>query len=336
MASQLQSLSLPKPWRKTPLIHSTILSKHAGCQIYLKLETLQPSGSFKSRGIGNYLIQSLNSLSDPADREKLHFYIASGGSAGLACACAASMLGVSASIVVPTSASQYMIDKIKAAGGTVEQIGASWVEADTHVRNVIIPTAKERGEIATYVPAFDHQDIWDGHASLVPEVLEELEGAPDAIVCSVGGGGLMSGIVLGLDRAEASPKVLAVETEGAASLALSLKEGKLATLPAITSIANTLGARTVARQAFVYAGRENVKSVVLTDRDAMEGCVRFADDERIMVEAACGVTMAMCYGGRLKGALPDLREDSKVVIVVCGGCNITADMLTQYSMQLNQ
>lgn len=130
-------------------------------------------------------------------------------------------------------------------------------------------------------------------------------------------------------------KVVAVETKGADSLALALEKGELATLPAIKSIATSLGARTVAANAFKYAQRESVKSVVLSDEGAIEGCVRFADDERIMVEPACGVSLALCYGGRLKKVLPDLAEESKVVIVVCGGSNISVDMLAKWTMQRN-
>ncbi|KAJ8109163.1 hypothetical protein OPT61_g7661 [Boeremia exigua] len=129
-------------------------------------------------------------------------------------------------------------------------------------------------------------------------------------------------------------RVLAVETEGADSLNLSLREGRLSTLPAITSIATTLGARTVAERAYEYAKGDAVKSVVLTDREAMEGCVKFANDERIMVEASCGVSLALCYGGRLRKVLPELTEESKVVIVVCGGKNITAGMLQAWEEEL--
>ncbi|KAH7402384.1 tryptophan synthase beta subunit-like PLP-dependent enzyme [Phaeosphaeria sp. MPI-PUGE-AT-0046c] len=333
-SSNRQSNSLPQPWRRTPLIHSTILSKHAGCQIHLKLENLQPSGSFKSRGIGQFLLAHLAKANN---HESIHFYISSGGNAGLACASAAVLLGARATIVVPTSASPYMIEKLRAAGAEdVVQTGASWVEADTHLREVVMPEARQRGETTVYVPPFDAQEVWDGHSTLVEEILDQLEGSPDAIVCSVGGGGLFSGIMQGLDAASMSDvKVLAVETEGAHSLALSLEQGRLSTLPAITSFATSLGARTVAAKAFEYAQRDSVDSVVLKDVDAMEGCVRFADDERIMVEPACGVSIALCYKDRLHSRLPALTEKSKVVIVVCGGSNITTELLLNWEKQVN-
>ena len=334
MASSQQPSALPCPWRETPLIHSTILSKHAGCQIYLKLENLQPSGSFKSRGIGNFLLSHLQSA-NAEERRKTHFYSSSGGNAGLACVHAAVTLGTASTIVVPMTTSEYTMNKMRAAGAKeVLQEGASWYECDKYLRETIVPRAKEAGEIPIYVPPFDAPEIWDGHATLVGEALTQMgrEGNPDAIICSVGGGGLFCGIMRGLEKAGLSDTpILAVETEGAHSLALSLEKGELSTLPAITSIATTLGARTVAPQAFVYGQRPSVTSVVLPDHAAMEGCVRFADDERIMVEAACGVSMALCYGNRLKKYLPNLTEKSKVVVVVCGGSNITAEMLTKWT-----
>ncbi|KAL5117413.1 catabolic L-serine/threonine dehydratase [Pleosporales sp. CAS-2024a] len=330
--SKNQEMQLAKPYRQTPLIHSTILSKHAGCQIYLKLENLQPSGSFKSRGVGHFLQTHLVSTPNPS---KVHFYISSGGNAGLACVCAAVLLGASATIVVPLSTSSFMVSKLRASGAQdVVQMGASWAEADAHLRHVMMAQARARGEEPVYVPPFDAQEIWDGNATLVEELAGQMEARPDAVVCSVGGGGLFSGVMQGLDRVGwEETKVLAVETQGAHSLALALEEGEGATLDAITSIATSLGARRVAKRAWEYASRKSVKSVVLTDQDAIEGCVRFADDERIMVEPACGVSVALCYEGRLKQQLPELTGGSNVVIVVCGGSNITAEMLHQWASQ---
>ncbi|KAH6633002.1 tryptophan synthase beta subunit-like PLP-dependent enzyme [Boeremia exigua] len=330
---------LPQPWRRTPLIHSTTLSAAAGCQIHLKLENLQPSGSFKSRGIGNLLLSHLASV--PADaRSKLHFYSSSGGNAGLACVSAAAALGAPATIVVPLSTSAFMVGKMWEAGAAgVLQRGASWAEADAYLQGEVMGEARARGEAPVYVPPFDARLIWEGHATMVPEIVEDLGEVPDVLVCSVGGGGLFCGVMLGreaLGEEAERMKMLAVETEGADSLNLSLREGKLSTLPAITSIATTLGARTVAKQAYEYAQRDCVKSLVLKDTEAMEGCVKFANDERIMVEAACGVSLALCYGGRLKKALPELTETSKVVIVVCGGKNVTAGMLQAWAEELKQ
>lgn len=85
------------------------------------------------------------------------------------------------------------------------------------------------------------------------------------------------------------------------------------------------------RQTLDYALHSNVKSVVLSDAEAAMGCWRLADDERIMVEMACGVNVALCYDGRLEKVLErKLKREDKVVIVLCGGSNVTVDMLAKW------
>ncbi|KAL8679824.1 MAG: hypothetical protein Q9186_003940 [Xanthomendoza sp. 1 TL-2023] len=320
------------PWIETPLIESSALSKAAGCRIFLKLENLQPSGSFKSRGIGALLLHSIINHHDP---DSVHFYCSSGGNAGLACVTAARSLNRPATVVVPFTTKPLMIARLKSAGVyEVIQVGENWKEADTYLRERLL----KNNEGGVYVPPFDHPEIWEGHSTLVSEVARQLqdqgeEGA-DAMVCSVGGGGLLCGVLLGLERQHSSwsqnCKVLALETEGAESLHKSLQQGQLVTLPKITTIATSLGATRVAQQAFDLAQKHKVKSAVLSDAEAAMGCWRFADDERIIVEAACGLNIAVCYDGRLKKLLPQITRESKVVIVVCGGSNVTLETLMAY------
>jgi len=344
------------PWIKTPLIYSKGLSKSAGCNIYLKLENLQPSGSFKSRGIGNFLLAKLREHESSAasfkdQNSKVHFYSSSGGNAGLGCVHAAVTLGCAATIVVPLSTTSYMIDKLHAAGATeVIQEGKSWAEADHYLVDTLMRKVREKGEEAVYVPPFDAQYIWDGNAQISTEIFEQLRSAGehynacdspaqkdktvvllDAIICSVGGGGLFCGIMQGLDSLRlTATKVLTMETIGAESLNQAIAKKKLVTLPAITSIATSLGARTVCEKALDYGLRDTVISVVLSDAEAVDACKRFASDERFLVEPACGVCLALCYEGRLKTYIPELRPDSNVSIVVCGGSNISFELLGDY------
>lgn len=217
-----------------------------------------------------------------------------------------------------------MIAKIKNAGATeVIQIGASWAEADAYLRKELLGNDKN----AVYVPPFDHEHVWDGAATIV----EELKEKPDVLVCSVGGGGLLSGLVRGLDRKSwGDVKVLALEPKGAESLHKSLEKGELVRLEKITSICTTLGATMVGEKTFECGQRKNVRSVVLEDREAVMGCWRLADDERLLVEPACGINVALCYDGRLKKLLPELTAESKVVIVVCGGTGVTLEWLMEW------
>lgn len=335
------------PWIRTPLVHSIALSRLAGCQIYLKLDLHQPSGSFKSRGIGNFLIQSLKQTSSPT--QPTHFYTSSGGNAGLACVHAALTLDCAATVVVPMTCSAFMINKLRTAGAKeVIQIGASWAECDAHLREVVIPAAEAKGEKAVYVHPFDGQATWDGHATLIDELVEDLNvdlgsgaagSGPKAVVCSVGGGGLFCGIMQGLNKhgMAGTTKVVAIETEGADSLYQAVHAGTHIELPAITSIATSLGARKVAARAYeyAYAGTRDGRVVCarLSDADAIMGCLELAEWERILVEPACGVNAAVCMNGTLRKLVPELKEQDKVVIVVCGGSNINVDMLADWKKQ---
>ncbi|RMD41929.1 hypothetical protein DV735_g3221, partial [Chaetothyriales sp. CBS 134920] len=237
-----------------------------------------------------------------------------------------------------------MVAKLKEAGASEVIVhGNSWVYADQHLREVIIPEAKSRGEEGVYVPPFDDERIWEGAATMVEEIQDQVASMardtgnavpvpPKGIVCSVGGGGLFCGIIRGLDRVgwgEDQVRVAALETEGAESLAVSLAKGELTTLPAITSVATSLGAVRVAEQAFDYASNsKRCTSVVLSDAAACTACLRFADDERILVEPSCGVSLALAYDAqKLRAAFPDLTPDDMVVIVVCGGSGVSLEKL---------
>lgn len=102
----------------------------------------------------------------------------------------------------------------------------------------------------------------------------------------------------------------------------------MVTLDKITSLAGSLGASRVAEKAFEYAQRPNVRSIVLSDAEACMACWRFADDSLMLVEPACGVNVALCYENRLSKALgKEVTPDMKIVIVLCGGSNVTLDML---------
>lgn len=326
------------PWIETPLVESSTLSRAAGCRIFLKLENLQPAASFKSRGIGNLILQQVAQHSHGSPVRNLHFYSSSGGNAGLACVTAARSLGYPASVVVPETTDAAFIAKIRAAGAAeVIQHGSSWKFADKYLRSEVIPKAERSGELGIYIPPFDHEDIWKGASTMVEEIQKQMSDGerPDALVCSIGGGGLFSGIIEGLDRVgwstgDDAVKVLAMETDGAHSLQYSLKQGKLSEMAKITSIAKSLGAVQVCEDAYQKAQRPNVRSVVLSDGEACMGCWRLADDERILVEPACGVSVALAYDGRLKHLIKGLTKESKVVIVVCGGSGVTIEKLVEW------
>jgi L-serine/L-threonine ammonia-lyase len=302
----------------------------------------------------------LNALSAPSpspDHENgpVHFYCSSGGNAGLACATTALTLSRPATIVVPTSTSPFMVGKLRELGAAVVQTGASWAEADAYLRETLL-APEEPGTRKVYVPPFDHPDVWTGAATLVDEVVADMvvaggrysgRGGVDAVVCNVGGGGLLNGVMEGLERnakvlvgssGGKMPRVLAMETVGAESLYASVQAGELVTLPGITSIATSLGARRVSEKTWEWAkrvGEEGMVSATVTDREAAMACVRFLDDARILIEVACGASVAPVYNGDLrrylgKGLTDEEWATRNVVLVVCGGSNTSLEILDKY------
>jgi L-serine/L-threonine ammonia-lyase len=241
-----------------------------------------------------------------------------------------------------------MVAKLRELGADVIQIGASWFEADTHLREHVLrategPGADVPSARRVYVPPFDHPDVWDGAATLVGELERTLGDAGarlDGVVCSVGGGGLLCGVMQGLEayhpRADERPAVLAVETAGAASLDAAVRAGKLVTLPAITSVASSLGATRVAGKALEWAlrGKEDgtLCTAVVSDADAVRGALGLLDDARLLVEPACGATIAPAYNGELRRLLGQGLDDEEwsrrnIVLVVCGGSHISLEIL---------
>lgn len=294
----------------TPLLQHHVLSQRTGKQVLLKMENVQPSGSFKLRGIGAMCARAVA-------HSATHLICPSGGNAGAAAAVAGAALGVRTTILVPITTHVSVQEKLRQLGAEVRVHGAVWDETNVEALRL----CAEPGTV--YVPPFDHPDIWDGNATLIDEAAAQARASGiefDVVICSVGGGGLMSGVLQGLHRngLENVP-LLAVETEGAASLAAAMQAGKLVTLPAITSVATSLAAKRVAQQAFDWTKKHDVRSVIVSDRQALDACVQFADDLRTLVEPACGAALAVAYSN-----LPALADFKRPLIVVCGG--IAVDM----------
>jgi len=300
----------------TPLLEHRRLSASLSKSVWLKMENTQPSGSFKLRGIGLMCQRA-------AANGARHFVCPSGGNAGFAAAVAGVALHVQTTILVPQTTHESVRAAIRAIGATVIVEGSVWDETN----QAALRLCEQPG--AVYIPPFDHADIWDGNATLIDEVAGKLDF--DVVICSVGGGGLLSGIALGLERNGLGHiPIIASETEGAASLHAAVQAGELVTLPAITSIASTLGARRVAQQAFDWTRKRTVHTVTVSDTQAVRACLDFADDMLALVEPACGAALAVAYQN-----LPVLAEYKKPLIVVCGGIAVDLGKLQAWKNQFH-
>lgn len=296
----------------TPLLESRPLSLASGQEIWLKMDALQPCGSFKLRGIGllceHYYNQGVE-----------RFVSSSGGNAGIAVAYVGRCLGIRVTVVVPETTTDRARDLIRQEGAEVIVHGKVWQEANDHAQSLVDE------DYDAFIHPFDDELLWEGHASLIDEVAKAAI-KPDAVVLAVGGGGLLSGVAQGLRRNRwGDIPIFAVETAGAASLAAAMAKGKLVSLDSITTVATSLGAKQVCSEAFRVSQHMNVISHVVSDAQALDACERFLSDHRVLVEPACGAALALAYAPS-----EALRQYPRVLVVVCGGVTASIDQIREW------
>ncbi|KAI9366852.1 L-serine dehydratase/L-threonine deaminase-like protein [Zopfochytrium polystomum] len=315
---------LPSLHVQTPLVAAPdhVAQSLGVSKVLYKLDNLQPSGSFKIRGIGYMLAKAAaaaaatvsTSEAAASQTERLEAVSSSGGNAGLATAWVARTLGLACRVFTPSTTPDKTIQRLQAFGASVVVVGKVWDEAHA-AANAHCKEREAAGMPTVLVHPFDHPDLWTGHSSVVHETIEQAKALMgpnerlDAFVCSVGGGGL-----------------LCVETEGAASFAAAVKSNKPVSIGAITSIAKSLGALTVTEATLSLRhqyGEDRVVSAIVSDADAV-------------MAPACGAAIAAVLQGsaadaiRAAGSLKLSRESSVVVVEVCGGSNVSVKAFDQW------
>ena len=297
----------------TPLIESRPLSIAAHCTVNLKLDALQPCGSFKLRGVGHACeIHRANGAQ--------RFISSSGGNAGLAVAYAGRKMGVPVVVVVPETTTERAKELLALEGAEVIVHGKVWDDANQRAKELC------QGAETEYVPAFDHPVLWEGHSTMIDEILEDCPQV-DTLVTSVGGGGLLAGLLTGLIRhGRLDCRIIACETLGAASFSAAIQAGHPVRLSRIDTVATSLGAAQVAAWPVQHILDFPHSCVVLGDDEAIMGVVRYASDLRQLVEPACGVSLAIAYLDH-----PAIADAHDVVIVVCGGVSISAQLVAGWA-----
>lgn len=294
----------------TPVIQSESFAKAKG-QVFLKLENLQPTGSFKIRGLGH-----LCQLEQKKGAK--HFVSSSGGNAGLATAYAARKLSVKATVIVPETTSLWAREKIREQGAEVKVHGQSWAHADELAQRL----ATKNGYL--YVPPFDHPAIFSGNRTIITELKDQMD-KPSAIVLSVGGGGLLCGAIIGLkDVGWHDVRVYAAETKGAASFRAAVKTGQPVDIGKIDTVAVTLGAPEICADAFINSLSHPTVSKVVTDQQALQATVNFANNHRLLVEPSCGASLSL-----LEHDI-DLQSEERVLVIVCGGAGVNIDLISSW------
>ncbi|KAF8323168.1 tryptophan synthase beta subunit-like PLP-dependent enzyme [Clavulina sp. PMI_390] len=357
-----------KVWERTPLIFSESLSAQLGANIYLKMESLQPSQCFKQRTIG-FRAQEIYSQPEHGPG-KTHLVMASSGNAALSLAQAASRLeGAKCSVFVTEDAGTPQVLEVFARyGANAVVYGKKYPDALEKAKEFV-----EANPDAVMIPAYDHPTLWQGSSSMIDEIAEQLPPGstpPDAIVCSVGGGSLIGGMMIGCDRQQwAQTRIVAVEPIGSDTLYHSVhlnespdhlkelapgtdivnnEEHSVQLVTKIpTSIATSLGARITAAAIVkkILARRKEDKSLVtcvdISDEVAMKGCLGFADDHKTVVDIACGASLGMAYIPKLfnhifaKELTSSKAHKPTVVFIVCGGSKVSLKDMFNYQKHID-
>lgn len=296
---------------QTPYFRSQAYSQRLGKNIWFKMEALQPPGSFKLRGVG-----AVCETQHAAGAQR--FVSSSGGNAGVAVAYCGRELGVPVLVVVPETTSERARQLIRQEGAELIVHGAAWSQANDLAQTLLTPHD-------AFVHPFDNPILWQGHASMVDEMAASGP-KPDAVVLSVGGGGLLCGVLEGLLRNGWSDvPVIAVETQGADCYARSLAAGHVVELDAISSVATSLGARRPCDKAVAWASQHAIHSLVVTDAEAVTAALHFIENQRVVVEPACGATLAA-----LNRSHPVLTAANDIAVIVCGGMTTTPQQLQHF------
>lgn len=253
----------------------------------------------------------------------------SGGNAGNAVAVAGKTLGIPTEIYVPKTTLPMMIKIIESSNAKVIVTGNNWNEA-----NEVAKEACQKDQNAKYIPAFDDPLIWEGHSFMIDEIVRQFQEnpetkdiIPDALITCVGGGGLLRGMQLGLQRNNwLKTKIFAVETKGAASFAALKKHGKGSRLEKIDTIASTLGALQVID--CTLDSPIATESVVVSDADAVHACLSYANEFRMLVEPSCGSSLSLLYRSEFYERY--LSSYENILMIVCGGSAVSLELLQDW------
>jgi threonine dehydratase len=295
---------------QSPCPPSIPLSDATGMQIYCKLEYLQRTGSFKERGARNALLQ----LS--TEQKKRGVIAASAGNHALGVTWHAKLLGIPVTVVMPKFAPLTKLVNCRRMGATVELHGTNIGEAKAHAEAL----AAEKG--LAYINGYDDPSIIAGQGTMALEIAAQV---PDleAIIVPIGGGGLIAGIAIALQKLKPSVQIIGVEPERAASYTAALKGGKPVQIEMQPTLADGLSVPKVGENAFAIARALVSRTVLVNEQQIALAILRLIELEKAVVEGAGATALAAC----LAGLVPELKG-KKVVLPLCGG-NIDTNVLSR-------
>lgn len=292
---------------RTPLVHSPTLSRMFGGEIYLKLENLQKTGSFKIRGAA-FKIEKCKDRIGPQG-----VVAASAGNHAQGVSLAAGMAGIPAAIVMPQWASISKQQAALAYGGRLILWGESIQESLEKARQMA-------GQGMTFIHPFDDPDIIAGQGTIALEILEDIEEI-DMIVVPIGGGGLISGIAAAAKMLKPEIRIIGVQAAACPSAHESISKGRIVQVDSRPSIADGISVRQMGELTFQMV-RQYVDDIVLVEEEQIASAiVMLLERKKVLAEGAGAAPLAALFNQAVR-----VSAGSKAVLVVSGG-NVDSPLL---------
>ncbi|MFB6207373.1 MAG: threonine ammonia-lyase [Haloglomus sp.] len=285
--------------KETPVERSSSLDEFVGGEVYLKMEHLQWTGSFKTRG-------AYNKIKQDVERGVEEFVAASAGNHAQGVALAATKCGADATIFMPTDAPQAKVDATRGYGATVELVGKDFQETMARAQEAVEETDAE------FVHAYDDHDIIAGQGTLGTEMYHDCPSV-DTVVVPIGGGGLISGVSTAIKHLSPDTRVVGVQATGAETVHKSLDKGMPVTLDEVDTIADGIATGGIS-ETTLRIMEVNVDEVVtVTDTEIARAILLLMERAKQVVEGAGAASVAAILSDDL-----DVRGET-VMPLLCGG-----------------
>lgn len=298
--------------KNTSLIKANIKEEY---NLFLKPENLQVTGSFKIRGAYNKVIKLTE------EEKKAGVVACSAGNHAQGIALASKLLGVKAVVCMPKSAQKVKIESCKELGAEVVLVDGVYDDAYERA----LELKEEFGY--TFVHPFNDEDVIAGQGTIGLEIVNELKDV-DIIVCSIGGGGLISGIAYAAKTIKPNIKVYGVEAIGAPSMYASLANGYITKLHKVKTFADGIAVKEVGNITFDYSSKYVDDVVSVSDEEILEAIKVLMNKEKMIAEGAGACSLAAILNNRI----PGIKKNDNVVCVISGG-NIDVPLLSKIVLE---
>ncbi|MCM8529803.1 MAG: threonine ammonia-lyase, biosynthetic [Lentisphaeraceae bacterium] len=299
---------------QTPLTRAAKLSARFEDEVYIKREDLQPVFSFKVRG-------AFNKMRQLRDEEKAKGVVcASAGNHAQGVALAANHLGIKATIVMPTTTPEIKVESVRSMGGNVVLHGDTFDLACAHAFEL------QKQEGMTFIHPYDDPEVIAGQGTVGVELMQQLSTLPDYVFVPVGGGGLAAGVSAYVKYLSPATKVIAVESEDSACLALALEKGERRILPEVGIFADGVAVAQIGEETFKLA-KEFIDEVVTVSTDEICASIKdLFEDTRAIAEPAGALATA-----GMKKFIKQNSVKNKTIVSINSGANTSFGRLRHIS-----